>query len=247
MNQDESSIKRKRSERMFKRFLLSLALTLVFALPANAEVSGIYGGLKFIDSIQSVWGPDVSGVSNFYSQNTVGGGVFLGYDFYPKNNVPLRTEIEYAIRTNTTRSESLSGSLGGGYTAKADLKGTWGVQTLLANMYLDFHNDTAFTPYIGAGVGMGFITTKYSVDGKVNSATQSWSGSVSKNQLNTVLAWNVGAGCSYAFSENVSADLGYRYLGLGGNSVSYNVAGFKGDLNSVHNAHEFSLGLRMTF
>ena len=46
----------------------------------------------------------------------------------------------------------------------ASFKGEWGVQTLFANAYWDFHNSTAFTPYLGGGLGMGFIKTKYTAD-----------------------------------------------------------------------------------
>ena len=73
---------------MFKRLMLALVLSLALAAPAAAENTGVYGGLKFIDSIQST-GPfslsgDVKGLGvGQYSQNTVGGGIFVGYDFYP--------------------------------------------------------------------------------------------------------------------------------------------------------------------
>ena len=45
-----------------------------------------------------------------YTQNTVGGGIYVGYDFYPQNQVPVRTEIEYAIRTNSTTTWDLNGT-----------------------------------------------------------------------------------------------------------------------------------------
>ncbi|MDR3320462.1 MAG: hypothetical protein LBS77_06070 [Desulfovibrio sp.] len=48
--------------------------------------------------------------TSYTSQNTVGGGFFVGYDFFPQHQVPIRTEIEYAIRTNMNTSWSDSGS-----------------------------------------------------------------------------------------------------------------------------------------
>ena len=38
---------------------------------------------------------------------------------------------------------------------------------------------------------------------------------MSSTDYNTVFAWNAGAGVSYAFTDAISADLAYRYVGLG--------------------------------
>lgn len=48
---------------MLKRSILAVALVLALAVPASAEVKGVYGGIKFIDSIQSTGG--VSKTSGF--------------------------------------------------------------------------------------------------------------------------------------------------------------------------------------
>lgn len=141
---------------MFRRFVLALGLILAFALPASAEVKGIYGGLKFIDSIQGTGelsrGNYAAGLGS-YTQNAVGGGIFAGYDFYSQFQVPLRAETEYALRTNMDTTYESAIQADGSY---AETKATWNVQTLFANLYYDFHYSTAFTPYIGAGLGLGF-------------------------------------------------------------------------------------------
>lgn len=226
---------------MFKRIALAVALTLALSVPAMAENSGFYVGLKFLDSIQSTGSMSRSGavVNAFdvknYSQNTVGGGIYAGYDFYSLNQVPLRAEIEYAIRTNSTTSWDLKS---GGNSA--DLKATWGLQTLFLNAYWDFHNSTAFTPYVGAGLGMGFLKSKYEIE-------IPGVGSESTTNLNTVFAWNAGAGVSYAFTDNISADLTYRFVGLGYSETEKTILGEKQKLGMAPYANEFSLGLRYTF
>ena len=69
---------------MFKRIILACALSLALSVSAFAADNGFYVGLKFLDSIQSTGSMSRSGdvanafdVSN-YSQNTVGGGVYVG-------------------------------------------------------------------------------------------------------------------------------------------------------------------------
>lgn len=227
---------------MFKKLFLACALSLALSASAFAADNGFYVGLKFLDSIQSTGSVSRSGdvvnafdVSN-YSQNTVGGGVYVGYDFYTLNQVPLRAELEYAIRTNSTTSWDLKD---GGNAA--DLKGTWGLQTLFLNAYWDFHNSTAFTPYVGAGVGMGFLRSKYEIE-------IPGVGSESTTEMKTVFAWNAGAGVSYAFTDNISADLAYRFVGLGYSENEKTIDGFgKQKVGMAPYANEFSLGLRYTF
>lgn len=231
---------------MFKRIVLALGLILVFALPASAEVKGIYGGLKFIDSIQSTGdlsrGDYKAGLGS-HSQNTVGGGIFVGFDFYPQMQVPLRAEIEYAIRTNMDKTYESAVDEDGGFI---ETKAKWNVQTLFANLYYDFRNSTAFTPYVGAGLGLGFINNSYKTGGHDPfDGYEEWA---SKSKTNTVFAWNVGVGCSYAFNENFSADLAYRFVGLGYNEVSTRMDdGTKLKIGTSPYMNEFSLGLRFTF
>lgn len=225
---------------MFKRISLAMALTLALSVSAFAADNGFYMGLKFIDSIQSTGNVSKGGGTNFfdvddYTQNTVGGGVFVGYDFYPMHQVPVRAEIEYAIRTNS-ETEWDSKDFGDLVT----LKGQWNLQTLFLNAYWDFHNDTAFTPYIGGGVGMGFIQSKYEME-------IAGLGSDSYNETNTVFAWNAGAGVAYAITDNLSADLAYRFVGLGYHENEKTVDGVKMKLGMAPYANEFSLGIRYTF
>jgi opacity protein-like surface antigen len=229
---------------MIKRFALALILVLAVALPASAEVNGVYAGLKFIDSIQStgsVSNDNLNGLGiGDHSQNTVGGGIFVGYDFYPAHQVPVRAEIEYAIRTNM--NTTWDADFGG---ASTELEAKWNLQTLFFNLYYDFHNSTNFTPYIGAGVGIGFIDNKYDLSVSVPGVGSADLGSVSKT--NSVFAWNVGLGCSYAFNENFSADLAYRFVGLGENKTTKTIWGAERELKTSPYANEISLGLRFTF
>jgi opacity protein-like surface antigen len=241
---------------MLKRFAFALALLLAFSAPVSAEVNGVYAGIKFIDSIQST-GPvshDLGILSDVgiglgigeYSQNTVGGGVFVGYDFYPQHNVPIRTEIEYAIRTNMNTSWDANYGIQGVRSLESNIDAQWNLQTLMLNAYWDFHNSTNFTPYVGAGLGMGFINSRYEVTGSVPAiGVENFHDTY--NSTDTVFAWNTGLGCSYAFSENVSADLAYRFVGLGYHETSENV--YETDIKAGMSpyANEVSLGLRFTF
>jgi opacity protein-like surface antigen len=227
---------------MFKRLIVTGLLVFALASPAAAEVNGVYAGLKFIDSIQSTGHVSKTNLSGWgvgsYAQNTVGGGVFVGYDFHSKFRIPVRAEIEYAVRTNMNTSWSSS------YDYSSNIDARWNLQTLFVNAYFDFHNSTSFTPYIGAGIGVGFINNTYK--GFVSGYGVELD-LYSKTKMNAVFAWNVGVGCSYAFTENVSVDLAYRFVGLGYNEVSARPLIDKTKIGTSPYANEFSLGLRFTF
>ena len=116
---------------------------------------------------------EFAGVTNF------GGGVAIGYDFLTKFNVPVRVEAEYIIRTDAKFD----------YNDKSRTVHT--PQTLFANAYLDFVNNTDFTPYMGGGVGASIINADMN------------------------FAWNAGAGVAWNFAPDWDLDLGYRYVSFG--------------------------------
>ena len=215
-----------------KRCFAALALVCALALPgvAKAEGTGMYLAPKFLMSIQNNYptlevGPDSA--SENYSQFTLGGALALGYDFYSQFGVPVRAEVEYALRGNSEKSWS--------YDA-LDVKGAWNASTLFLNLYYDFRNSTAFTPYVGAGLGMAFNYANYTFTTKGYNANF--------DEHHTTFAWNVGAGVAYDITDSFAVDLGYRYVNLGYYEVDL-PAGAK--VKNQPSNHEFMLGLRYTF
>ncbi len=213
---------------MLKRGILALALTLALAVPASAELAGVYAGIKFIDSYQTQWG---GGLTNgTVSQNTVGLGLLVGYDFYAQSDIPVRAELEYAFRSSFS-SENSSG-VGSNYV---NTEMNTNMHTVLASAYYDFYNESIFTPYVGVGMGLAFVGgyQELSVNG-VN---------YGEHLDDTLFAWHAGAGVGIAVTDNVTADLGYRYLGT--STMHSEVAG--NDISTDLSAHEFSVGVRFGF
>ena len=148
-----------------KRILATLALVVALALPglAQAEVNGVYFAPKFLMSIQDtgMMSRDLPGVTgsdiDSYSQFTLGGALAVGYDFYPQQQIPLRAEIEFALRGNSKTDWDVRTVDGPG-----SVKGLWNTSTLFLNLYYDIQTDTPFVPYIGAGAGLAFNYVEYS-------------------------------------------------------------------------------------
>lgn len=80
--------------------------------------------------------------------------------------------------------------------------------TVLGNLYYDFANESAFTPYVGAGVGYGWVR---------NTPTGNDSG----------LAVGLTAGVAVDLTQNVALDVGYRFRDTfisGANPMEHQVA-----------------------
>ena len=83
--------------------------------------------------------------------------------------------------------------------------------TVMANGYYDINTDSKITPYLMVGAGIADVDV-------------SWS-----TKSMTSFVWQVGAGVGFKVDDNITLDLGYRYIkpeGLDcpyeGNSVSLN-------------------------
>ena len=224
---------------MFKRLCILLAAACLM-LPATsraADLVGVYIAPKFVLNVQhskaelSYLGEKIGSDSKTAAR--AGGALAVGYDFAPVFDVPVRAELEYGAYGRISKS---SGD--GGHSVHAKT----GLQTLLANVYWDITTWHGFTPYVGAGLGMAFLKTAGHVD-----HSRIMSDLVGSNSdTDTVFAGQIGLGCSYAFTENISADIGYRFLTMDNGDVSGIAHDFR--MNSKDNyVHQFMMGLRVTF
>jgi opacity protein-like surface antigen len=225
-----------------KRGILCFVLTALFALPtlAAAEVHGVYVAPKFLVGIQdsgqlhrkNTRFDDDSQAVKQYSQAVFGGALAAGYNFAPKFNVPIRTEVEFALRSNSSNKQDAPGPAG----RRDELRQTTNLSTLFFNAYFDIHTGTPLTPYIGGGLGMAFNYTELKYEDNTGMSD-------SRSRHDTTFAWNAGAGVSYAFTENVAADLGYRFIGTGYREIKLGDA----KVGSSPYINEFYLGARFTF
>jgi outer membrane immunogenic protein len=215
-----------------------VALLSIFAVgQAFAEdKSGVYvsvkGGYEYMDHKDSdvtAGGGQNATNKSWSDKNSWTAGGALGYNF-AGTGFPVRAEAEYLYHDQF--KYSANNSTTGTFSSKIN------VHTLFANAYYDIKTGTAFTPYVGAGLGVAWIRQK---------ASSSFVGGViDDDSYNTTnLAWNLGAGIGYALTENVVLDLGYRYTSFGdAKDVQSGSLNFRAkELKS----HEALLGVRYQF
>lgn len=126
------------------------------------------------------------------------GAIGMGFS----NNVRLEAEVAY----QKNDLDKVNASIVGLGSATLDMGGDTSSTALLVNGYYDFVNSSAFTPFIGAGLGLANVDLSPSF-------TFPGYGTISDSSDDTVFAYQFGAGVNYAVNEKISFDVKYRYFG----------------------------------
>ncbi len=146
-------------------------------------------------------------------------GLAVGHAF--SNNI--RAEIEFAYQKNNVDQVKFEGD---DYYADGDTVS----YACLLNGYYDFPNSSAFTPFIGAGIGYARVELNDFV--------------MASDQLgsydDSVFAYQVGAGVGYAVSEKIVLDYKYRYFATA-DPKFFNI------VDAEYSSHNHYVGIRVFF
>lgn len=220
---------------MKKAILLTAGctLTVLCALPALAaeKASGPYmsGHLGIaMPSDTTLTDSTVPGVSLEVEYDTgLAMDLALGYKFGPTR---LEGEIGYQKNDFDDVTVSIAG-VGSASLKSAGVPFSGDVKTtsFLLNGYYDFTNDSAFTSYLTAGLGLAKVKASFDLP------SVGYSGSDS----DTVFAYQVGAGVEYALNQTVSLDVRYRYFATSDPSFD--------TLDAEFDSHNLMLGAKVKF
>jgi opacity protein-like surface antigen len=186
-----------------------------FAAGFGADPSVTVQGINFA---QALFGPGVGSSKSF--EPSFVGGVGVGYIWGPCFRTDLTVDLHSIMSTQLSGDETYvnaSGLQERSVQDKTKLMST----ILLANAYYDIRTGTAFTPYIGAGLGFAvnqitrsftFVDTGPDVDV-----------SVSDRSTQVQFAGAAMAGLTYDINSFVALDVNYRYLFIGGPSLDLTI------------------------
>lgn len=160
----------------------------------------------------------------------------------------VRAELEAAIRSASEDDyELFNGTVFemGPLSVPTEIETSTSVRhnSYMANVYYDFDfGNSSWTPYIGAGVGLGVYRQKATVDIDLPDQFEGPAAGMGipvgemevANDTLYEFEWQVGIGTAYHFSEDWAMDIGYRFN-------SSNVA------DEFVYAHEIKVGVRYTF
>jgi OOP family OmpA-OmpF porin len=241
----------------FVALAIALNCTLIFAPPSAAadskfEIDEIYvqyvGGATYLPN-QNLTAADASGTDangNRFSGHAnsdmgfnVGGAIGMRlYEYF-------RAELEYVYRENETDKMSIQGEL------PRNASGHIGLMTLMVNGYVDYDLGIKVVPYVGVGIGWGYVD----FDNKNKGLPEQ----VAVEGNDSVFAWSLMAGGSYPVNEVLDVSLGYRYIATTDPEVNSslvdkaiidsdgNPARRARRLDTEYDAHEAVLALRFHF
>jgi outer membrane protein OmpA-like peptidoglycan-associated protein len=211
-------------------------------LPYGVYVRGDVGGAFGADTSLKSTNSSIGGTSSFSDQtgNSVIFGAGVGYRFSPIFRTDLTVDylpsLQLKGRNATTNTSN-----------KGDIDSLVG----LVNGYVDINGLLPgvfgpFQPYVGAGIGLA-----RNVLGTQTLNASGVTGTLSGAE-HTSFAWGATAGVGYSLTQNLTLDVGYKYIDAGsmrtgqrlvsGGVVSNQLAG-KADLQ----AHTVTVGLRFAF
>ena len=159
----------------------------------------IFGGANFdIGSTEFTNGTTIVD-TDFDTGFTLGGAVGYKWDNYDFGAFTPRTEIEVNYFDNDVDTIDFSGNGVGQEIVNGD-SGISGVG-VFANLFFDLDTGTKFTPYVGGGVGLGFLDLDISYNGP----------DLNLDDTDTAFGWHIGGGANIELTESTSFFVDARY------------------------------------
>ena len=212
---------------MKKHLAFMGVLSLVTYVTTPAQANDYNNNSWYISASGDISSPQNSSVSGTATGNvnygfSSGGNLALGYE-----TGPFRTELEGGYHALGLKNVTVGGAT---TSASSDMKMT----TLMVNGYYDFHNSSAFTPYIGAGLGWAHLNFP------TNLGFGNTKGSDNR------LAYQAMIGVSYTPPSMPNTDwfAGYHFLGTSSPSFATNTGSIS--VKPIRD-HSFEVGFRYHF
>lgn len=184
--------------------VLSLGLAAFSATQAQAQDTGLYafgfGGFTFDgaqDSDGTIGGARQSVDTDYDDDFQLGIGVGRSFSGLSSDKIGVRGEIELSYGESDADAIRFSGN---GPAAESNVGGGIEATTLFANIYADFKTDSAFTPFVGAGVGIG----RFSQD-------LIYGPGVQVSDSDTAFGLQLIAGAAYEVSDKLTLTADARY------------------------------------
>ena len=137
-------------------------------------------------------------------------GFGVGYKFNNWFRADATGEFRSMVAYNSLNA--YTGAAPGCIECYDQYRANFGGGVFLVNGYIDLGTWAGVTPFVGAGVGGAYNVVKDITDHNVTTGTGFGYG---KGELKFGFAWAVMAGLAYNVNQNLTLEMGYRYLDRG--------------------------------
>ena len=230
-----------------------IAMTVAMGASSVSHAEGFYGSVMAGVSNQAQdsepYGNNVAVDPDFPHQFDSGdgsvGGVGLGYVF----NDQLRVETRLGAHRSKfdDRKVGTGARAGEEYILNGNIKST----ALTVEGFYNIPMQSAFSPYVKAGIGISRNTYAARLGGAGVAAFDAFDGAVDSyydayaDQTSNEFTWNVGIGGSYSVNSSVDLFGEYQYLSLGKADTGQD--SFTDGFKIASDAHELMVGVRVGF
>lgn len=250
-----------------KKLVVGIAMAL--AIPSLAQAEGYYVSGQIGFSAQSTdntatgnnLAVDDSFPASFDAGDGTVGGIGIGYVF--NDNLRLEGRISYREGSFDQNKSGLAGTKADRSDLNYGLIGEIESTTYTVEAFYDFPNNSVFTPYIKAGVGV----SDNSYSAKLGGSGITDGGDASFDALDrtadgfytgyadgdsTEFSWNLGFGGNIEVSDAVSVYAEYQYIVFGDVESGQDAINFGTPTNDGFaidgaDANEFTVGIRVQF
>ena len=140
-------------------------------------------------------------------------GYALSFAFGRRHSNTLRSEIEVAVRGNDVTRSTLTG-----IDSVEESAGHVNAVSLMKNFIIDFNNNTRFTPYAGAGLGLSYVDVELEGFGSLQDGE-------------TLFSYQAIGGVATRLTSVADFIVEYRFLGTSevefeelGQTIAYNTS-----------------------
>jgi opacity protein-like surface antigen len=199
-----------------KRPFITLAAIAALAFPAVSQatpihpgpyVSGFIGGSS-VTNTNATTSDLISGTASFSDRvrfdPSINIGGTGGFDFGV-----VRLEGELSYKHGEISSVTSQNVATGATTQFVATDGSLGALAMMVNAFIDLHNYSPITPYLGGGIGFAALHLSDTTGFIAGTGQPS---DVFSRDDDTVFAYQAGAGLEVALNRRFSLDLGYRYF-----------------------------------
>ncbi len=141
-----------------------------------------------------------------------------------------RYEVELVVGEDEVNSHTLNGEPLAGATGGINMA------SLLLNGYYDFSTGSAFTPYVGAGLGVAMVEAEGFGVAAIPDVL---------DDDDTVIAYQIMAGIGYDLSDRTNLFAEYRYFGTESAEVTTSVSTGSVDTDLDFGSAQFRFGVRI--